>query len=209
MVSGGALLAFGFVALGMASIPGPNMIYLLSRSITQGRMAGFVSLLGILLGFVVYITVTILGLSVIFTLVPAIYTVIKSLGVIFLLWLAWKAVKPGSASIFAARSLPNQSSRKLFLMGFMTNLLNPKAMVLYVSLLPQFENPARGSMLVQGIALGLTQMMISFTVNLLVVIAASKMADWFSGHPTWLKIQRWFMASVLTSLAFRLAFERR
>lgn len=209
MISVGTLVAFGLVSLGMVCSPGPNMIYLISRSITQGRMAGIVSLFGVVLGFIVYITATMLGLTAIFNAVPAAYAAVKWAGATYLLWLAWKAIKPGSASILEPFALSVEGPRKLFLMGFMTNLLNPKIAVLYISLLPQFENPARGALLMQGATLGLTQIVVSFTVNLLIVLTASKIAVWFGTRPTFLKVQRWLMASVLAGLAVRLVVERQ
>ncbi|AJY75910.1 hypothetical protein VN24_16830 [Paenibacillus beijingensis] len=81
--------------------------------------------------------------------------------------------------------------------------------VLYVSLLPQFEDPAQGSLLVQGAVLGFTQISVSFIVNLLIVLVASRVAVWFGTRPTWLRVQRWLMASALTGLAARLALERQ
>ncbi|MGZ4161358.1 MAG: LysE family translocator [Neobacillus sp.] len=209
MISMGTLLAFALVSLGMVCSPGPNMIYLISRSITQGRMAGIISLFGVVLGFVVYILATLFGLIAIFNIVPSLYLALKWAGAGYLLWIAWKAIKPGSSSILEPRALPVERPRKLFFMGFMTNLLNPKIAVLYVSLLPQFENPLRGSLLMQGAALGITQITISFTVNILIVLTASRIAAWFGTRPTWLKVQRWLMASVLTGLAVRLAVERQ
>ncbi|WP_246303278.1 LysE family translocator [Paenibacillus plantarum] len=203
------LLAFALVSLGMVCTPGPNMIYLISRSVTQGRMAGIISLLGIVLAFLVYIVTTMLGLSALFMAAPYVFDAVKFAGAAYLLWLAWQAVKPGARSVLTARDLPVDPPKKLFLMGFMTNLLNPKAAVLYVSLLPQFEDPARGSLLLQSASLGLTQITVSFTVNLVIVLTASHIARWFGTRPKWLQIQRWLMGSVLTGLAVRLAFERR
>ncbi|WP_242264739.1 LysE family translocator [Bacillus cereus group sp. BfR-BA-01422] len=209
MVSLSTLVAFAIVSLSMVSSPGPNMIYLISRSITQGRMAGFISLLGIMLGFVIYIIATMFGLTVLFLAVPTVYEAVKWAGAAYLLWLAWNSIKPGATSIMEPRTISNELPRKLFLMGLMTNLLNPKIAILYVSLLPQFEDPEKGSLLFQGAVLGLTQITVSFIVNLLIVCTASKIAKWFGTRPTWLRVQRWLMASVLTGLAVRLAFERR
>ncbi|ATI62700.1 LysE family translocator [Bacillus cereus] len=203
------LVAFAIVSLSMVCSPGPNMIYLISRSITQGRMAGFISLLGIMLGFVIYIIATMFGLTVLFVAVPAVYEAVKWAGAAYLLWLAWNSIKPGATSIMEPRMISNEPPRKLFLRGLMTNLLNPKIAILYVSLLPQFEDPEKGSLLFQGAVLGLTQITVSFMVNLVIVCTASKIAKWFGTRPTWLRVQRWLMASVLTGLAVRLAFERR
>ncbi|MEK5118626.1 LysE family translocator [Bacillus sp. FSL R5-0811] len=209
MVSLSTLVAFAIVSLSMVCSPGPNMIYLISRSITQGRMAGFISLLGIMLGFVIYIIATMFGLTVLFVAVPAVYEAVKWAGAAYLLWLAWNSIKPGATSIMEPRMISNEPPRKLFLRGLMTNLLNPKIAILYVSLLPQFEDPEKGSLLFQGAVLGLTQITVSFMVNLVIVCTASKIAKWFGTRPAWLRVQRWLMASVLTGLAVRLAFERR
>ncbi len=208
-MSFGTLIAFAFVSLGMVCSPGPNMIYLISRSITQGRMAGVISLLGVMLGFLVYIITTMFGLTILFTAVPFVFETVKIAGAAYLLWLAWNAVKPGATSILSTRILPIDPPKKLFLMGFMTNLLNPKIAILYVSLLPQFENPARGSLFFQSASLGLVQITVSFIVNLLIILTASRVAVWFGTRPTWLSVQRWIMGSVLTGLAVRLVFERR
>lgn len=185
------------------------MIYLLSRSISQGRTAGFISLLGVVLGFFVYVIATMLGLSALFVTVPYVYEAIKWAGALYLLWLAWNAIKPGAGSILQPRPLAVEPPKKLFLMGFMTNLLNPKIAILYVSLLPQFVDPDKGSVLLQSATLGLIQIAVSFTVNLMIVLVASRIADWFGTRPTWLRLQRWIMAGVLTGLAARLAFDRR
>ncbi|CAM3405803.1 LysE type translocator [Paenibacillus lupini] len=137
MLNLGTLIAFGIVSLGMVCSPGPNMIYLISRSISQGRKAGIISLMGVVLGFVVYLTASMLGLITIFNTVPVIYTAMKWAGAAYLLWLAWKSLKSGSASILTPVALPPiEKPRKLFMMGFITNLLNPKIAVLYISLLP-------------------------------------------------------------------------
>lgn len=208
MLDMATMIGFALVALGMVCAPGPNMIYLLSRSITQGRMAGVISLMGVMLAFTVYITATMLGLSALFHAVPFLYELIRWAGAGYLLWLAWKSLKPGQASPLEPQQLSVDSPRKLFMMGFMTNLLNPKAAVLYISLLPQFIEPSRGSILLQSMELGLIQITISCMINLLIVLTASAVAAWFSKRPLWLKWQRWLMAGVLTGLAARMALER-
>jgi threonine/homoserine/homoserine lactone efflux protein len=201
-------LAFGLVALGMVCSPGPNMIYLISRSIAQGRKAGLVSLLGVAAGFLAYLLLTCLGLAAVFAAVPAAYVALKWAGASYLLWLAWKVVRPGAQPLFAPRELPPDSARRLFAMGLVTNLLNPKIAVLYVSLLPQFVDPGRGAVLMQSLALGLTQVAVSLLVNACIVLGAGSLALWLARRPVWLRLQRRFMATVLGLLAVRLATER-
>ncbi len=208
MIGFSALAAFALVALGIACSPGPNMIYLLSRSIAQGRMAGVMSLGGVTLAFVIYMLAAACGLTALFLAVPFAYAAVKIAGASYLLWLAWNAIKPGARSALTPRALPADPPRRLFTMGFLTSLLNPKIAILYVSLLPQFENPARGSLLAQGLTLGLAQIAVSVTVNLLIVLAAGTIAGWFGTRPTWLRVQRWFMDTVLAGLAVRLTFDK-
>ncbi len=210
MISAGNLAAFALVCLGMVLTPGPNMIYLLSRSIMQGRLAGFISLLGVILGFVFYMLCAAFGLTALLLAVPLAYEVLQWAGAAYLLWLAWSAVRPGARSVLQPRQdLGMDGPRKLFAMGLVTNLLNPKIAVLYLSLLPQFIDPAEGNVLLQSVALGVTQIAISFTINLMIVFTAGSVAAWFATRPGWLKLQRWAMAGVLTALAVRLALERR
>jgi len=94
-------------------------------------------------------------------------------------------------------------------MGFLTCALNPKAAMLYLSILPQFVSPAHGSLLAQSLVLGLTQIAISFTCNLGFSLSAAGIAGWFAHRPAWLATQRYLMGSVLGTLAVRMALERR
>ncbi len=204
-----SLLTFGFVSLGMALTPGPNMIYLISRSICQGRTAGLISLGGVALGFVFYMLCAAFGITALLFAVPYAYDALRFGGALYLLWLAWQAVKPGGRSPFQVRELPPDSPRKLFGMGFVTNLLNPKIAVLYLSLLPQFIDPHHGSVLGQSLMFGLVQITLSITVNSIVAVMAGAIATFLARRPTWLVIQRWLMGTVLAGLAVRMATEAR
>lgn len=203
------LLAFALISLGMVLTPGPNMVYLISRSICQGRAAGLISLGGIVLGFVFYMMCAALGITALVMAVPYAYDTLRIGGALYLLYLAWQAVKPGGRSPFEVRNLPKDSPRKLFLMGFLTNLLNPKIAVMYLSLLPQFIDPRQGDVLSQSLALGLTQIVISVSVNAVIAIMAGSLAVFLSERPTWLKVQRWLMGTVLAGLAVRMLTEAR
>ena len=200
---------FALVALGMVLTPGPNMIYLISRSICQGRSAGLISLGGVALGFVFYMLCAAFGITALMLAVPYAYDALRFGGALYLLYLAWQAVKPGGHSPFQVRDLPVDSPRKLFAMGFVTNLLNPKIAVLYLSLLPQFIDPAHGSVLGQSLALGMTQIAISLAVNALIVLMAGAIARFLAQRPAWITVQRWLMGTVLAALAVRVATEAR
>jgi threonine/homoserine/homoserine lactone efflux protein len=208
MPSTAHLLAFALISLGMVLTPGPNMIYLISRSISQGRTAGMISLLGVACGFLFYMISAAFGITALLMAVPFAYDVLRIGGALYLLWLAWNAVRPGGRSPFQVRTMPQDSPRRLFTMGLVTNLLNPKVAMIYLSLLPQFVDPARGHILGQSLVLGATQIVISLSVNAVIACLAGSIAGFLHGRPRWLTIQRWFMGTVLGGLAVRMAVER-
>lgn len=209
MVPLASLLGFASVALAMAVTPGPNQAYLVSRALCQGRAAGFLSLIGVVLGFLVYLALTVLGLTAVLLAAPGFYLAICWAGAAYLGWMAWKALRPGGASPFELRTLPPDPPRRLLAMGFLTNLLNPKAAALYLSLLPQFMDPRRGHLLLQGLELGLLQIAISAAVNGSIILAAGGFASFLAARPAWARAQRWFMGAVLLALALHMALGRR
>jgi threonine/homoserine/homoserine lactone efflux protein len=209
MISLTTLLLFAGAALLMALTPGPNMVYLISRSLCQGRAAGVMSWLGVVLGFSVHMVCAAVGVTALFLAVPLGYEALKLAGALYLLWLAWQAVRPGARSPFEARDLPPVSRRKLFTMGLLTSILNPKVAVFYLSVLPQFVDPAQGSVLTQSLLLGATQVSIGASVNLLVTLTAARIAAWLARHPLWMAVQRYVMGLVLGALAVKLLGQQR
>jgi threonine/homoserine/homoserine lactone efflux protein len=203
------LLAFAVIALGMVLTPGPNMVYLVSRSISQGRAAGLISLGGVALGFAFYMLCAALGITALVLAIPFAYETVRFAGAIYLLWLAWQAVRPGGGSPFHMKALAKDSPCKLVLMGLLTNLLNPKVAVLYLSLLPQFIDPATGSVLSQALVLGTIQIAVSIVVNAVIVLSAASIAMLLTRRPAFALVQRWLMGTVLASLAIRMATEER
>ncbi len=208
MVEPNAVLGVVSVTLGMVLSPGPNMMYLVSRSISQGRRAGIISLSGVVAGFLVYLTAANLGLAALFAAFPQVLTVIRLAGAGYLIWLAWKTIRPGGASVFTVRDVPHDPPPRLFAMGLMTNLLNPKIAILYISVIPQFVDIRAGNVLLQGVVLGLFQIAVAATVNLSIVLAAGSVAGFLAHRPAWLRAQRIAMGSMLGALAVMLAFSR-
>lgn len=178
------LLFFALAALVLVLSPGPNMIYLISRSITQGKRAGLISLLGVICGFLFHILMVSFGLTAVLFAVPYAFAALKFLGVAYLLYSAFGAIKPNSKSPFETRSdLKEDKPLRLFTMGLLTNVLNPKMAVFYLSFFPQFIRPEYGSVLSQCLELGITQMTISFSFNFLIILTAAKAAKWFAKNP--------------------------
>lgn len=209
MVATSNLLLFAGAALLMALTPGPNMVYLISRSLCQGRMAGVMSWYGVVLGFTVHMVCAAVGLTALFMAVPLAYEVLKLAGACYLLWLAWQALRPGAVSPFEARDLPAESPARLFTMGLLTSVLNPKVAVFYLSVLPQFVVAETGSVLQQSLLLGITQVCIGASVNLGVTLSAVGIAAWFARNRLWLGVQRHLMGAVLGVLALRLMGQQR
>ncbi len=203
------LVGFALLSLGIVLTPGPNMIYVISRSLAQGPAAGIVSLGGVALGFVFYMLCAAFGITALLFAVPYAYDALRFAGAAYLLWLAWQALKPGGRSPFQVKKLKVDSSGKLFAMGLITNLLNPKIAMLYLALLPQFIDPAEGSVLMQSITLGAIQIVISIGVNAMIAFAAGSIALFLGTRPLWLLIQRWLMGTALAGLAVRMAMEKR
>ena len=208
MITLSQLLPFVAIALGLVLTPGPNMIYLISRSLCQGRKAGYISLTGVALGFVFYMVCAALGITALIMAVPMAYEALRVGGACYLLYMAWQAIF-GGKSPFQLRELSPDSSRKLFVMGLLTNLLNPKTAVIYLTLLPQFIRPEQGHVLAQSLLLGSAQIVTSMLVNSLIIFAAGTIAGFLARRPTWQKLQRWFMGTVLTGLAVRMMLEGR
>lgn len=208
MVTLSQLFPFAAIALGLVLTPGPNMIYLISRSLCQGRKAGYISLTGVALGFVFYMVCAALGITALIMAVPLAYEALRIAGACYLLYMAWQAIS-GGKSPFQLRDLPPDSARKLFTMGLLTNLLNPKTAVIYLTLLPQFIQPEQGHVLSQSLLLGTTQIITSMLVNSLIVFTAGTIAGFLAQRPTWQKLQRWLMGTVLTGLAARMMLEGR
>ena len=208
LVSNEALLGIALVELGLVIVPGPNMIYLVSRSIVQGRRAGLISLAGVGIGFLVYLLAASAGLATLFALVPEIYLALKLAGAAYLLWLAWNALRPGGNSVFATQELEPDRPRKLFGMGLLTCLLNPKIAILYISLLPQFLDPSRGHLGLQSLILGLGQLTVGVAMNAVFVITAGSVAVFLARRPTWMRIHRYLTGTALAVFAIRLATDR-
>ncbi len=202
------ILFFALAAAIMALTPGPNMVYLISRSMCQGKLAGMVSLAGVALGFIFYMLMAVFGLTAIFLAIPYAYEVIRTLGAAYLLWLAWKAITEKS-SPFKIHRLPQHSLSRLFSMGFLTNILNPKVAVFYMSLFPQFINFNHGSVISQTLFLGFTQITISFVINGMIILTAAMIFNFLNNNQRWAKFQKWLMGLTLSGLAVKLILTKR
>lgn len=208
LVSWTAILAVAIIELGMALTPGPNMVHLAARSISQGTRAGMIALSGTAAGFVVYLAAAAFGLAALFAAVPAAFVVVKILGATYLAYLAWQMLRPGGRSPFDPVHVAPIRPTRLFGMGLLTNLLNPKIALLYAAVLPQFIDPDR-PVWSQFLVLGAVQIVVGVAVNCAVVVSAGSLSRYLRRRPLAMRVQRWASGTVLAGFAVKLAFERQ
>ncbi|SHI46447.1 Threonine/homoserine/homoserine lactone efflux protein [Roseomonas rosea] len=209
MPSLASLLAFAALSVGLALTPGPNLFYLVSRTLTQGTRAGMLSLIGCQAGSLVIMLGAAAGVTAALLAVPYAYDAMRLGGAGYLAWLAWQSVRPGGAALFSPRPIPPEGGLRLFTLGFATAALNPKVALFYVAVLPAFMDPALGSLFTQGLVLGAVQIGICTLFDALLVAGAGGVARFLSTRPAWLAVQRWVLGGALALLAAKLATESR
>lgn len=209
MIAPHTLALFGLASLVLALTPGPNWLYLLSRTLAQGRRAGIVSWAGTTCGLSFHMIAASLGLTALLLAVPYAYDAIRLAGAAYLLWLAWTMVRGARGAVFAPLPLPPAPDRVLFRQGVLSSILNPKVALFYLALLPQFIDPTRGSVLAQSLVLGVVQIAIAAIVDVGLVLVAAEVANRISRRPEWVAMQRWFLGSVFGVLAVWLALDRK
>ena len=165
------LLAVALIEL----TPGPNMGWLALVSLTRGRPAGFAAVAGVTVGLAAWMLAAAFGLTQVLLIWPPLFQLIRWAGVIFLLWLAWEAWR-GDGDPAAEDRDDHRTVRGLFLRGLTGNLLNPKAAVFYVALLPTFMRPDHGSPLTQALTLGGLHLAVAVAVHSLIVLGAARVS---------------------------------
>jgi threonine/homoserine/homoserine lactone efflux protein len=203
-----SLLLFLTATLLLNLTPGPDMLYVIARSLGQGRLAGVVSALGIAAGCLIHALAVAFGLASLLLAVPLAYEIIRYAGAAYLIYLGvsqmWGRRAPQSA---ASINLAKLST--IFLQGMLTNVLNPKVAFFFLAFLPQFVNAATGGVTRQMLLLGLLFNFSGTLVNIAVALAAS-----FAGARLQTRVAdsahfRWLTASVLVGLGLRLALSSR
>ncbi len=188
----------------LALTPGPVWIYLISRTLAQGRRAGYFSLIGVMAGVLVHLIAAAVGLSALLLAVPGAFALIKLAGAAYLLWLAWSTIR-GAGFSFAPQPLDPVPDRVLFRQSMTASVVNPKVAVFYLSLFPQFVDPAGGNVLLQSLVLGVVHVTVSTVIDGALVTIAGVLSLWFARRPGWLQLQRWFLGAAFGVLAIWLA----
>jgi threonine/homoserine/homoserine lactone efflux protein len=203
-----ALSVFMVAALAVGISPGPGMLYAVARGIGQGSGAAAVSVLGLSTGSFVNCLIAALGMSAVLAASPLAYDIVRYAGAAYLCYLAYRIFTTGSDGI-PVGELHADGLGRIYVQGIITNIVNPKSALFYLSFVPQFVDPARGSPFAQFILLGLIFNVGGNVVNLLVALFFGRIGDWLSHHPRVWQYQRWFTASVLAGLALHLVLAAR
>jgi threonine/homoserine/homoserine lactone efflux protein len=192
-------LVFALASLALVVAPGPNLIYIVTRSVSQGRRAGLVSAVGVEAGTLVHITAAAVGLSRLVATSALAFSVVKYAGAAYLLYLGLRALRrrEGLDLSAAARSL---RLPRVFRDGIVVNVLNPKVALFFLAFLPQFVDPARGASAAQILALGVVFFGIALTVDVLYAIVAGALSGWLRRRPAYLRRQRFVVGGVYLGL---------
>jgi threonine/homoserine/homoserine lactone efflux protein len=203
------LILFAAAALVLTATPGPDMLLIASRSISQGRAAGFLTYAGIALGTYCHALAAAFGLSQLFITVPAAFEAVRWAGCCYLLCLAYKTIRSEGTAFAPASTLKRLSGRRIFFAGLATNLLNPKMALFVIALFPQFVNAESGSMTAQMLVLASVLNGIGLVVNGAVTILGSQIRSRLGSMRRFPKLPQYMLATVFTGLACRLALQTR
>jgi threonine/homoserine/homoserine lactone efflux protein len=203
-----SLLVFIGAGLVLNITPGPDVLYIVGRSIAQGRIAGLVSVLGISTGCLFHVASAALGLSALMLALPVAYDILRYAGAAYLAWLGVRAIVSTSSPLHVRR-VDHEPIGRVFRQGVLTNLLNPKVALFFLAFLPQFTDPTRGSVPLQVALLGLIFIGNGTVVCIIYAVAASWLGEWLRTRyavATWLNRA---MGGVFLALGMRLALESR
>ncbi|MDQ3526163.1 MAG: LysE family translocator [Chloroflexota bacterium] len=177
------LIAFAIAAIALVAIPGPNLIYIITRGIQQGRRAAVVSALGVEVGTLIHIVLATFGLSAIIASSPVLYDVVKYAGAGYLIWLGVSLIRRKAGSAEERIEVCPAGMRTIFLHGLAINLLNPKVILFVMALLPQFVDPSRGSTVGQMLVLGLVLVSVGTMGDMIYAFASGAVGSWLHRHP--------------------------
>ena len=185
-------------------MPGPNTLYIIARSIQQGRLAGIVSSLGVQVGTMVHIAAAAMGLSALLVSSALAFNVVRYAGAVYLVYLGIRTLLR-EEKIEKARIQKAKLSR-VFYQGVVVNLLNPKTALFFFAFLPQFINVGRGTVAMQIALLGAILIFLGTLSDSIYALASGSLGNWLRGNLKFARAQRYFAGSVYIGLGAATAF---
>ncbi|MEM9515971.1 MAG: LysE family translocator [Actinomycetota bacterium] len=183
MPSVDSMLAFAVLSLALIVVPGPSVMFVVSRAVSAGRRAAFVTVLGNSLGEYVQVMLVAVGLATVVERSVLAFTVVKLVGAAYLVWLGIQAIRHrGESARLLDRSAPLRTDRSQFVDGFVVGVANPKSIVFFAAILPQFVDGA-GPAVAQMMVLGVVFVAVALVSDSLWALAAGTARNWFARSP--------------------------
>jgi threonine/homoserine/homoserine lactone efflux protein len=199
---------FFAASVALALAPGPDNIFVLTQSALHGRKAGLLVTIGLCTGLLVHTAAVSLGVAVIFQTSTIAFNILKIVGAMYLLYLAWQAFRAGAAK-FDEKERPAMGWRALYSRGVIMNITNPKVAIFFLAFLPQFADPSRGSITIQMLMFGGLFIVSTLLIFSSIAWSAGFLGDWLKGSAKAQLIMNRIAGTVFTGLALRLAITER
>ena len=195
----GSLGVFVVAAVLLLVTPGPAVLYIVARSIHEGRRAGLVSVLGVHTGTLVHVAAAAAGLSALLAASATAFTVVKYLGAAYLIYLGVRRLRDATIAT-APGEVPRISLRRAYLDGVVVNVLNPKTALFFLAFLPQFVDAGRGQVGGQILGLGMLFVALGLVSDGLYALGAGSAAQWLRARPSFLARERWVSGGMYIGL---------
>jgi threonine/homoserine/homoserine lactone efflux protein len=199
------LAVFVLAAVALLITPGPAVLYIVARSVEQGRWAGLVSALGVHVGTLVHVAAAALGLSALLVSSALAFDIVKYLGALYLVYLGVRRLLTSEASAASSAAAP-KTLRRLFAQGIVINILNPKTALFFLAFLPQFADPSRGQLGLQVLCLGMIFVALGVVSDGLYAVLAGTAGDWLKRGGRFLRVERYVTGGVFVGLGLTAAF---
>jgi threonine/homoserine/homoserine lactone efflux protein len=194
------MLVVALASVALVVIPGPAVIYILTRSVSQGKEAGLVSAIGVNLGSSVHVLAAVAGLTVLLASSAAAYSAVKWAGVAYLAWIGIRTLMKNDED-FTQPQLQPTALRKIFIQGVLVNMLNPKVAIFFLAFLPQFVDPNSPNATAQTLVLGLTLVTIGLISDSVYALVGGSVGDVLRRRPTFARATRLISGSIYLALA--------
>lgn len=194
-----SLLLFASAAFALIVVPGPAVLYVVARSLEQGRVAGLVSVLGISVGAGVHVLAAALGLSALLASSVIAFNLVKYLGAAYLIYLGVRKLL-STPNLISAEQVARQPLKTIFLEGIVVNVLNPKSALFFLAFLPQFVAVSRGGVETQILILGATFIAIGLLSDGLYALLAGSFSVWLRRSRAFLRVQHYVSGAVYIAL---------
>lgn len=189
------LVAFSLAGLLLVVVPGPNLVYIVTRGIDQGRRAAVVSALGVETGTLVHALLATIGLSAVIASSDLLFTIIRFAGAGYLIWLGIANIRSRPTDLALDPGLPRMRLRRIYAQGVIVNVLNPKVAIFFLAFLPQFVDRDHGSAALQILVLGIVLVVIGVASDL-VYAASGQIGSWLNARPAVARQRQRFSGAV-------------